>query len=303
MTPVQIKEKSITSGELLSMDRAKLEQIIPVIAQKYKFRLEMIEKDYYLTLVLNSVESHLSQNLVFKGGTLLNKIHLNYHRLSEDIDFTYFGSNSLDTRSKRSSAIKPIRENVPELLKLLNLKSEIPEGVGFNNSTQYVFYISYPSFITGRDENIKLEISLRQTPIDVPVHNAVTHFYQDPFTGKDLVPRNKILSLSLNEAVAEKLKAAITRRDVAIRDYYDLWFISEAKFDFKNKHFINIFKKKIEDEKYNGNYGKNFGLNEKKLDLLRKQVETELLPVIRIGESFDLDKVLEQFNVILQAIE
>lgn len=262
----------------------------------------MVEKDYYLTLILNSVESHLSDKIVFKGGTLLNKIHLNYHRLSEDIDFTYYSPDGIESRSKRSRAITPIREKMPDLLRLLGLTSELPEGEGFNNSTQYVFYISYPSFVTGKNENIKLEISLRQPPIDKPVHNAVTHFYKDPFTGEDLIPHNKILSLSLNEAVAEKLKAAITRKDTAIRDYYDLWFISEAKFDFKNRHFLGIFKKKLEYEKYSGDYSKNFGLDQKTLSLLRKQVDTELMPVIRIGESFNLHKVLERFNLILEAM-
>ncbi len=281
------------------MDRDKLEKIIPFIAQKYNFRLETIEKDYYLTLILNSVESHLSQNLVFKGGTLLNKIHLNYHRLSEDIDFTYFRPDGLETRSKRSRAITPIREKMPALLKLLELKSEKPEGEGANNSTQYVFNISYQSFITGKDENIKLEISLRQTPIENPVHNVITHFYKDPFTGKDLIPKNKILTLTYNEAVAEKLKAAITRKEVVIRDYYDLWFILEAKFDFKDKHFLSIFKKKLEEEKYRVNYSNNFGLDQKNIELLHKQIETELMPVIRVGESFDLDKVFDRFNVIL----
>jgi len=281
------------------MDNVKLEKIIPVIAQKYNFRLEMVEKDYYLTLVLNSVESHLSSNLVFKGGTLLNKIHLNYHRLSEDIDFTCYSPGGIETRSKRSCTITPIREKMPELLKFLELKSENPEGEGFNNSTQYVFNISYPSFVTGKEGNIKLEISLRQTPVDKPVHNIVTHFYKDPFTGEDLIPHNKILSLSLNEAVAEKLKAAITRKNVAIRDYYDLWFISEAKFNFKDKHFLAIFKKKLEEEKYRGNYRQNFGLDQKSLGLLQKQIETELMPVIRIGEIFDLNKVFERFNLIL----
>ncbi|GAI28270.1 unnamed protein product, partial [marine sediment metagenome] len=42
------------------MDRGRLEKIIPVLAQKHNFRLEIVEKDYYLTLVLNNVESHLS---------------------------------------------------------------------------------------------------------------------------------------------------------------------------------------------------------------------------------------------------
>lgn len=284
------------------MDRDKLEKIIPVIAQKYNFRFEIIEKDYYLTLILNNVESHLSDKIVFKGGTLLNKIHLNYHRLSEDIDFTYLDPEGLGARSKRSRVITPIREKMPGLLKLLELKSEKPEGEGFNNSTQYVFNISYASFITGKDENIKLEISLRQIPLDKPVHNVITHFYKDPFTGEDLIPKSKILSLSLNEAVAEKLKAAITRRDVAIRDYYDLWYIAESKFDFKDRRFLSIFKKKLEDEEYKGDYSQNFGLEQKTIELLRRQIETELIPVIRVGESFNLDKVFERFNIILQKL-
>lgn len=282
------------------MDRDRLERVIPVLAEKHRFRQEIVEKDYYLTVILNNVESNLSDKIVFKGGTLLNKIHLNYHRLSEDIDFTYFSPEGLEARSKRSRAITPIREKMPDLLKLLELKSKKPEGEGFNNSTQYVFSISYPSFITGKDENIKLEISLRQTPIDKPVHNVIAHFYKDPFTGNDLIPKHKILSLTLKEAVAEKLKAAITRRDLAIRDYYDLWFISETKFDFTDRHFLSIFKKKLEEEKYRASYLHNFGLNQKAIELLRGQIKTELIPVIRVGENFNLDKVFERFNAILQ---
>jgi len=284
------------------MDRDQLEKIIPFIAEKFNFRFDTIEKDYYLTLILNSVESHLSDKIVFKGGTLLNKIHLNYHRLSEDIDFTYFNPEGLETRSMRSRAITSIREKMPELLKLLELKSKKPEGEGFNNSTQYVFNISYPSFISGKDERIKLEISLRQTPIDKPVHNVITHFYKDPFTGEDLIPKKKILSLSFNEAVAEKLKAAITRRDLAIRDYYDLWHIAKAEFDFHNKKFLSIFKKKLKGEGYKGNYRNNFGLDENGIKLLHSQVETDLMPVIRLGESFDINKVFNRFNTILQKL-
>lgn len=285
------------------MDRGRLEKIIPVLAQKHNFRLEIVEKDYYLTLVLNNVESHLSDKLVLKGGTLLNKIHLGYNRLSEDLDFTYLNKEQLTSRSKRSRAIIPIRENMPEFLKFLGLKSEKPEGQGFNNSTQYIFNISYPSFISGKDENIKIEVSLRQFPIDNPVYNSIKHFYQDPFTGKDLIPANKILSLSLNEAVAEKLKAAITRRDLVIRDYYDLWYIAETNFDFHSKPFIAIFKKKLEDEGYKGDYQHNFGLDEGAIELLYHQVETDLMPVIRVGENFDLKKVFARFNKILKGIK
>lgn len=285
------------------MDGNKLKQLIPFIAEKFKFRLETVEKDYYLTLILNNIGSDLSNRIVFKGGTLLNKIHLNYHRLSEDIDFTYFSSEGIETRSKRSRAITPIREKMPGFLKLLDLKSKKPEGEGFNNSTQYVFSISYPSFISGKDENIKLEISLRQTPIEKPVYNIINHFYKDPFTGEDLIPKNKILSLTLNETVAEKLKAAITRKEIAIRDYYDLWFISETDFDFTDKQFLSIFKKKLEEEKYRENYSHSFGLDQNSIELLNKQISTELIPVIRIGETFNINKVFKRFNRIMQMAE
>ena len=89
---------------------------------------------------------------------------------------------------------------------------------------------------------------------------------------------------------------------MAIRDYYDLWSLAEAKFDFKNKHFLSIFMKKLEEEKYKGDYSQNFGLEKKLVELLRKQIDTELTPVIRMGESFDLDKVFERFNAILQKL-
>ena len=103
-------------------------------------------------------------------------------------------------------------------------------------------------------------------------------------------------------AIAGKLKAAISRKDVAIRDYYDLWHIAEFGFDFYNDKFIRLFKRKVTDEGYTGDYRKVFGLSADKLSLLRRQVDTDLMPVIRAGESFDLDKVFERFNPILQKL-
>lgn len=281
------------------IDSEKLKDIIQTIAGQRKFRPGLVEKDYYLTIILNNIESLLSDKIVLKGGTLLNKVHLNFHRLSEDLDFTYCGKESLSTRTQRSKAISPIQDKMPTFLKILQLKSEKPSGNGFNNSTQYIFNVQYFSFITAREENIKIEISLRQPPLDKPVYKVIRHFYQDPFTGANLIPMNKVLSLSLNEAVAEKLKASITRKDVAIRDYFDLWHVVESKFDFYQDKFIELFKKKLEDEDYEGNFRKNFGLSETQLVVLRRQVKTDLIPVIRAGKKFDLEGVCERFNQIL----
>lgn len=282
------------------IDREKLKDIIPAIAGKMKFRPAIVEKDYYLTVILNNIEALLTGKVVFKGGTLLNKAHLNYHRLSEDLDFTY--NAEFTARSQRSKAIAPIREKMPTFLKALQLTSDKPEGEGFNNSTQYVFKVKYSSALMAKEDTIKIEISLRQPPIEKPVNTEIKHFYQDPFTGEDLFPLGKILSLSWKETVAEKLKAAISRQEAVIRDYYDLWYISEFGFDFYDKNFIKLFKRKITDEGFAGDYKENFGLSADKILILRNQIEGLLKPVIRSGEEFDLDKVFERFNIILQKI-
>jgi len=284
----------------LLIDREKLKDIIPAIAGKMKFRPAIVEKDYYLTVILNNIESLLTDKVVFKGGTLLNKAHLNYHRLSEDLDFTY--NAEFANRATRSKAITPIREKMLAFLKTLGMTSYKPEGEGFNDSTQYVFKVKYPSILMAKDDIIKIEVSLRQPPIESPVHTLIKHFYQDPFSGEDLFPTGKVWSLSWKEAVAEKLKAAISRKDVAIRDYYDLWYISEFGFDFYDKSFIKLFKRKITDEGYAGDYKENFGLSSDNIAILRKQIDGLLRPVIRSGEEFDFDKTLERFNVILQKV-
>jgi hypothetical protein len=66
--------------------------------------------------------------------------------------------------------------------------------------------------------------------------------------------------------------------------------------------FIKLFKSKLAAEAYAGEFKKNFGLKPDQIALLRSQVDLHLAPVIRAGEKFDLDKVLDRFNAILKAI-
>jgi len=139
------------------MDKNKLKDIINYVADKQGFRPEIIEKDYHLTRVLNAVNQHLSSDIIFKGGTLLNKAYLNYHRLSEDLDFSYSSDVDVSTRTKRSRAIEPIRKKMGSFLSYLELTSNNAEGQGFNNSTQYLFNLQYQSVIINRIEIIKFK--------------------------------------------------------------------------------------------------------------------------------------------------
>src|SRR3989338_8353717 len=58
---------------------------------------EIIVKDLLLTLILAEFEKHagIFKQLIFKGGTLLARNYLQYHRFSEDLDFVHKESNIL----------------------------------------------------------------------------------------------------------------------------------------------------------------------------------------------------------------
>ena len=282
------------------MDKKILKDVIYYLSDEQGFVASVIEKDFHLTRILNRVNEHLSTDIVFKGGTLLNKVYLNYHRLSEDLDFAYRGDADLSTRGKRSKAITPIREKMPAFLDILGLTSDNPEGKGFNNSTQYLFDIQFQSVLTDKKENIKLEISLRQPPFLEPERVTIKHFFQDPFTGKDLIEQGKILALSLEESVAEKLKAAISRLTPAIRDYYDLGHFIRNEFDFNRSDFLKMVDKKLRLDGYERDYSHNLGLSELVIKELKRSMVASLVSMIRRDEKFDLDEVLVFFNKLFK---
>ena len=278
------------------MNNEKLKDIIYYIADKEQFRPGVIEKDYYLTKILNSINDNLSSNIVFKGGTLLNKVYLNYHRLSEDLDFSFDLKEDIQSKSQRSRTMKPIKEKMGDFISSLGLSAENLEGRAFNNSTQYVFYIQYDSFITNRKENIKLEISLRQPVLRKAEIVTIKHFYQDPFTGENLFPYGNILALALEECVAEKLKAAISRLTPAIRDFYDLNHFIENKYSFENDDFLALVNFKLKHDSYDRDYRRNLGLADSSTTELKRSIKTDLDPMIRTDEQFNLEDVLNYFN-------
>ena len=56
------------------------------IAAEHGFDPDILLKDYYITTILYLIKD--VEGIYFKDGTALQKIFLNYSRLSEDIDFT-----------------------------------------------------------------------------------------------------------------------------------------------------------------------------------------------------------------------
>ncbi|MBI5874146.1 MAG: nucleotidyl transferase AbiEii/AbiGii toxin family protein [Candidatus Omnitrophica bacterium] len=265
-------------------------------AKKKGFLLPLLEKDYYLTLLLFQAHE-LAEDLVFKGGTCLNKIYYAYYCLSEDLDFSMKLPQYEATRGERRKCIQPVKDKIAKFVEQFDMKLVDAGNPGRNESKQYVYYFSYQSALRPAEGQIKFEIGLRFNPIDKIRKQQIHHTYTHPFTGEPLFDGGKVACLSLNEIVSEKLRAAALRETIAPRDFYDLDFLFRNKFNLAEKEVINLFKKKIEEDGGDldlAKYRFNMGRKNTEIDDMRSRIEAELFDVLSPieRENFDLDKAL-----------
>ena len=250
------------------------------------FQVRLIEKDYFCSVLLQYL-AEANGSLIFKGGTCLAKVLVDFYRLSEDLDFVI--PMAVDsTRAERSRQAAPLRtaiNSLPDNVPVFRVDKPL---IGANNSTQYLAAVEYNSLITGQRETIKLEIGLRE-PLMLPkIAGSAKTILLNPGSGQSLVEQLDLPSISRLEAFAEKFRAALSRREVAIRDFYDLdYAIRQKLFRRDDEQLIDLVRQKI---RIPGNEPVN--ASEARLTELRQQVEAQLRPVLRENDfqSFDLDR-------------
>lgn len=292
---------------MIHEDRRQFTDIIKMTANRTGFRVPLIEKDYYLTLILSRIDD-LSQNLIFKGGTCLNKIYYSYYRLSEDLDFSMCLPEYTTTRGNRRKSIQPIKDKIEGFAKSLGFRIEGVEKAGRNESKQYIYYFAYKSVLQPTDQLIKFEIGLRFNPICAVEKMTVQHKFLHPFTGEPLFDGGEVDCMSLKEIVSEKLRAAALRKNIAPRDFYDLDFILRNNFILADKEVIWLFKKKIEEDSGDldlAKYRLNLGRSNNEISDMRSRIEKELFDALTADEreNFDLDRALERINKEMKKVK
>lgn len=202
---------------------------------------DIIEKDLLLTFILAEFEkSGLGKELIFKGGTLLSRNYLKYHRFSEDLDFVYKNSNELRElkRKTREKRIKLFIDSfVPELEKITNYLglefSRDRRNTRFctilHGRTVYIFRVYY-----AEKRFIKIEINfvekMMHTAQEVSVQ-AITDFFnsQELLFSLGLKIKNFIvLSYPIEEIILEKYRCILTRNELKERDLFDLFLIKDS---------------------------------------------------------------------------
>ncbi len=282
------------------------EKIIQNTAKQTGFPVLLVEKDYYLTLILSHI-NELSENLIFKGGTCLNKIYFSYYRLSEDLDFSMKLPQYTVSRSIRKKCMQSVKKDIYTFAKSLNMQIDTQKTDGYNESKQYIYYLLYNSSFIPNKQHVKVEIGLRYNPLDDIKYMPVNHKFLHPFTKKPLFDGGKVKCLSLREVVCEKLRAAAFRKTIASRDFYDIDFLIRNGFDFSDKKIKTIFIKKIEEDgkKFNSIRLKtNLGRSNEEVSLMHSLLKEELYDVLTLSErnNFDLTTALHRIDKIMTII-
>jgi predicted nucleotidyltransferase component of viral defense system len=211
------------------------------LAKSSGFRLHQQEKDYILTIVLYHIYQKVGKELVFKGGTALEKVY-GLNRFSEDLDFTKNAEIDLEGLLERT--LVGLRNYGVDC----ELKKEKPR---FEFSEKYKISAKGPLFAGEISKVfIRIEISGREKTLVEPDVRNIFPAYRD-------IPNFSLAVMPLAEMVAEKVRAVFTRDKP--RDVYDLWFLLNKgtkvdydmigkKLDYYGLHYsYALFSEKIEE--------------------------------------------------------
>lgn len=158
----------------LHTNKQDFSELIRLTATHFGILPEFIEKDYWITLILNNLSQSLHKNsVVFKGGTSLTKGYRLINRFSEDIDIALLDEKL--TGNALKTKIRKIEKTITADL------TEIEEaGVTRKGSVYRKSLFQYPSdintrFITNVQKRIIVEINSFANPYPF-VQKQITSF-------------------------------------------------------------------------------------------------------------------------------
>ena len=224
---------------------------------------------------------------------------LAFYRLSEDLDFS-ISDKPRTSRKQRLSLAKKSKEHVINAVKKLSLDfSKTFEG--HNESRLYSAEITYNSLITGNKNTIKIEFGIHEKVWERESLMAKT-LLENPLTRKPVLSDFLVVGLSLKEAYSEKIRAALSRKEPAIRDIFDIHYAIKKRLIEETRGFIKIhdispmvkYKLKV--------LNSQIDLSDERRKEFLSQMETGLKPVLRqkdfeefnFKQAWDWLKVLEQ---------
>ena len=256
-------------------------------AKELGFVRDTFEKVCRLADVLTFMESDplLADSLALKGGTAINLTIFNLPRLSVDIDLDFSKDVS---REPMLAERKQIHAHIQKYM----------EAAGYSLSLKSKQYHALDSFVYeyinagGMKDNLKIEINYMLRCHVLPVSRSLVHL---PWNDTELT----VLSVDPMEIFAAKTVALLNR--AAPRDLYDMFNMQKYGLFDETKEWLFkkcvMFYSAIASENVPTEYDlEGFGI------ISTHKIKTDLTPVLRRGERFDLADAQKQVKTYLSDI-
>ena len=265
-----------------------LEDAVRFTSAQTTFGEDLVEKDYYCSVLLQRLASCESGPLVFKGGTCLSKVYASFYRLSEDLDFMIPTDNKT-SRADRRRRIRPVKDLIESSHREISTIA-VPDGLrGHNESKQYIALATYASCLREGAGSVKVEVALREELLLPAETRPAATLLMHPFNGRPAVTEFMVRVMARKEMYAEKLRAALSRKEPAIRDFFDIdHALRTEAIDLADASLLRLCARKLD---VSG--GDEVDVSPERKRQLEEQMGTELVPMLRPMDldAFDLDRV------------
>ncbi len=216
---------------MLHNNRELFEQAVLKTAEYLKIDAGIVEKDYYVTLILKEI-SLTAPDLVFKGGTSLSKCHKVINRFSEDIDLTV-EYETKPSEGKRRSLKKNIVDTIEKSGLVLANPDEIKSRREFNK-----YIVDYPSIFTqaGLKNHLQIETMIKIRAYPNQEMNAASliydYFVKEGFS--ELIDEYELAPFTIKVQSAER---TFVDKIFALADYYLADNVTEH-----SRHIYDLYK-------------------------------------------------------------
>lgn len=214
----------------LHENREQFAEALNLAVYKTGLAPEIIEKDYYVTMILKKLSKQFDY-AVFKGGTSLQKCYRVISRFSEDIDIT--------TDEKLSqSRKKKLKYGIIEIAKELNM--EMPNVEDTRSRRDYNRYeLAYDSVLNRMTGAVKptvlLETSFSETSFPTVILPVCS--YLGDLLEKEAPALQEQCQLEVFSMKVQSLERTLVDKVFAICDYY-----LQGNVKRHSRHLYDIFK-------------------------------------------------------------
>lgn len=206
--------------------------VILLTSQKLEVSEDIVEKDYYVTLILKKL-SQIEYPIVFKGGTSLSKAFNVIDRFSEDIDITF--SEHLGEARRKKLKYKILKPIADELGLVIRNFDSVESDKNLNYYDFYYEPVTGDQVINAIPPYVKLETSLmsyafptEERKLGNYILEALGADEKELFSTYDLQPFPMRVQ-SLNRTLIDKI--------FALCDYY-----LQGKAHRNARHLYDIYK-------------------------------------------------------------